>query len=235
MAWVNFPGSDSYACEDAYVASAGLPAEIGQAQSLAERMHYGGFVVSRGTAYFRDRAPADVQAGRFQSRSSVTLFVAPQPQPLHAGAGALLQSQFLDHKQQLEWVALPLSVTATAPARRLCIAALWRVKGQPIRGKIQAVLRRSGEILATIQAERSNVALCSNEEKDVSLDAGDVVDFRVHTGNHVPGRPLVDQRERWRRYTVMVRELKCVLWPAPPPRRGAGKRLAAGQSGPGRE
>ena len=87
-------------------------------------MHYGGFVVHRGKAIFRDRSAADVEAGRFPC-SSVTTYVAPDGQA-NAGAGALLQGQIFDYKQEEEWVRVPLSVTATAPVRRLCLAALRR-------------------------------------------------------------------------------------------------------------
>ena len=65
-------------------------------------MHYGGFVVHRGSAIFRDRTPADVEAGRFPC-PSVSVHVAPVPQASPAGTGALLQSLTLDYKQEEEW------------------------------------------------------------------------------------------------------------------------------------
>ena len=39
-----------------------------------------------------------------------------------------------------------------------------------------------------------------------------MIEFEISTGNMARSNAM-PRNERWRRYTVLLRELKCVLWP----------------------
>eukprot|EP00747_Dinoflagellata_sp_TGD_P222728 gnl/TRDRNA2_/TRDRNA2_94418_c0_seq1.p1 gnl/TRDRNA2_/TRDRNA2_94418_c0~~gnl/TRDRNA2_/TRDRNA2_94418_c0_seq1.p1 ORF type:complete len:249 (-),score=30.44 gnl/TRDRNA2_/TRDRNA2_94418_c0_seq1:16-762(-) len=216
MAWTELTNSDAFPAMDAFMLDVGSPAKLEEAKRFAVALQFGAFVVwsaptaPRVRASFRNKTPTEVLANRFDSRSSA-VYVAPALGG-HVGSGSLARPSFIDDKYEDEWARLPLSITAMAAACRLCLAVVWKVGGNPVRGRLRIVIRRHGAVVQSVGIDaRMSGSPYMYDQLDMPIDirAGDQVEFEGTTGNHIQ----LSHGDRCIGATVFVKELKCVLWP----------------------